>query len=163
MRGARAPPPARRAASCAHGLGQAIGTVEGRRAAGELREQLAQLGPEDRVVPEGVVGDLELLERGHQRLGDVAAAEVALHPPPAGAVGIEQAGMDGGRTERDVRAVVAGGPGALDEQRDAERILGRALAGDARALDAGRDVDPDRRDGTERAGDVGRARGRRPG
>ena len=56
--------------------------------------------PRRRVVAEGVVGGLELLERGHQRLRDVAATEIALHPPPAGAVGIEETGMDGCRTER---------------------------------------------------------------
>ena len=101
MRGA----PARRRRAEARGLvadgrGQAVGAVERRRAAGEALQQLAQLGPEDRVVAERVVGGLELLERGHQRLGDVAAAEVALHPPAPGAVGVEQAGMDRRRAER---------------------------------------------------------------
>ena len=140
----------------AHGLGQAIGTVQRRRAAGEMRQQVAQLGPEDRVVPERVVGDLELLERGHQRLRDVAATEIALHPPPAGAVGVEETGVDGRRAERDVGAIVAGRPSSLHEQRDPERILGRTLADDARALDPRRHVDADRGDGTEGAGDVGR-------
>ena len=36
--------------------------------------------------------------------------------------------MDRRRAERDVRAVVAGRPGALDEQRDPERVLARPLA-----------------------------------
>ena len=88
-----------------------------------MREQVAQLGPEDRVVAERVVGRLELLERGHQRLRHVAATEVALHPPPPGAVGVEQAGMDRRRAERHVGAVVAGGAGPLDEEGDAERVL----------------------------------------
>ena len=42
--------------------------------------------------------------------------------------------MDGRRAERQVRPVVAGRPGALDEQRDAQRILARPLA----RADAGR-------------------------
>ena len=156
MRGARAPSPASRAASSRTASARRSARYERRRAPGEVGEQLAQLGPEDRVLAERVVGRLELLERGHQRLRHVATAEIALHPPPTGPVGIEQAGMDGGRAEGDVRAVVAGGAGSLDEQRDAERILGRAFAGDARPLDAGRDIDPDGRDRTQRACDVGR-------
>jgi hypothetical protein len=64
--------------------------------------------------------------------------------------------MDGGRTERDVGAVVTGRAGTFDEESHPERILGRALAGDARAFDPGCDVDTDRRDGTKRARDVGR-------
>ena len=64
--------------------------------------------------------------------------------------------MDGGRTERDVGAIVTGRAGTLDEERDPERILGRALAGDARTFDPRRHIDTDRRDGTERARDVAR-------
>ncbi len=94
------PSPASRARLVADGLGQAIGTVERGRAPGEVREQLAQLGPEDRVLAERVVGGLELLERGHQRLGHVATTEVALHPPPPGAVGVEQAGDGRGSGRR---------------------------------------------------------------
>ena len=84
--GACAGPPAARGQSRrsgADGLGQPVGPVERRRPAGEALEQLAQLRPEDRVLAERVVGRLELLERGHQRLGHVAAAEVALQPPAA--------------------------------------------------------------------------------
>ncbi len=81
-------------------------------------EQAAQVGPERRVVAQRVVGVLELGQGGHQRLGHVAAPEVALHPPATGGVGVEQAGMDRRRAERDVGAVVAGGLGALDEQGD---------------------------------------------
>ena len=55
-------------------------------------------------------------------------------------------GVDRGRAGRRRAAGRAGGAGALDEQRDAERVLARALAGDARRLDARGDVDPDRRD-----------------
>ena len=72
----------------------------GRRAAGEPASSSSQLRPEPRVVAERVVGRLELLERAHQRLGDVAAAEVALLAPAPGAVDLEQAGVDGRRAGR---------------------------------------------------------------
>ena len=64
--------------------------------------------------------------------------------------------MDRRRTEGEVRAVVAGGPGTLGEERDAERVLGRALTGDPRSLDTGRDIDPGRGDAAEGPGDAGR-------
>ena len=64
--------------------------------------------------------------------------------------------MDGCRTECDVRPVVAGRAGSLDEQRDAQRILPWTFAGDAWALDAGRDIDRDGGDRTQRPGNVGR-------
>ena len=102
------------------------------------------------------IGRFELLERSHQRLGHVAAAEVALHPPPPGAVRLEQRGVDRRRAEGDVRAVVAGGLGAFHEQRDAERILARPLPGDAWRLDAAGHVHSDGRDRPQRLGDVGR-------
>ena len=140
----------------AHGVGQAIGAVQGGRSSGERPEELAQLGPEDRVLAKRVVCLLELLEGGHQGLGDVAAAEVALHPPSPGAIRVEQAGVDRGGPERDVRPVVAGGAGPLDEQGDAERILGRASAGHPRRLDARGDIDRRRRHRSEGGGDVGR-------
>src|SRR5204863_6097689 len=97
----------------ADGLGQAIGAVESGRSTGERTEQLAELGPEDRVLPDGVVCLFKLREGGHQRLGDVAAAEIALHPPAARAVRVEQPGRDGRRSEREVWPVVARGPCAL--------------------------------------------------
>ena len=139
-----------------HRVGQAIGTIERRRTPGEPCEEVAELGPEDRVLAERVVRGLEPLERGHQRLGHVAATEVALHPPPAGAIRVEQAGMDGRRAEREVGPIVARGAGPLDEERDPERVLGRPDAGLAWSFDARGHVDADRGDGPERAGDDGR-------
>jgi len=44
------------------------------RPADVVLEQRLQLGPETRVVPRRVVDRRELLERVHQRLGDIAAA-----------------------------------------------------------------------------------------
>ena len=85
-------------------VGQAVGPIERRRAPGERGEQLAKLRPEDGVLTKGGVGGLELLEGRHQRLGHIPAAEIALHPPPAGAVRVEEARVDGRRPERDVRA-----------------------------------------------------------
>ena len=140
----------------AHGLGQPIRAVDGRRATGEAFEQPAQLGPEDRVLAEGVVRGFELLEGGHEGLGDVAAAEVALHPPAPGAIRVEQARRHRRRPERRVRTIVTGGPSPLDEERDEIGVLDRAPARLARELDARRDVDPERRDVTEGAGDIGR-------
>ena len=140
----------------ADGVGQSFGAVERGRATGEGPEQLAQLGPEDRVLAERVVGRLELLEGRHQRLRHVAPAEVALQSPSAGAIGVEQRGMDRRRAEREVRAVVASGSRPLDEQGDPERVLDRSLAGDARTLHARRDVDPDGRDRAQGPADVGR-------
>ena len=160
-RGAVAGEPA--PASARDGRREAVGAVQRRRPAGEPRQQLAQVRPEHRIVAERVVRGLELVEGRHQRLGHVAATEVALHPPATGAVRLEQAGVDRRRPERDVRPVVAGGPGALHEQGDPERVLARPLPGDARRLDAGRDVDADRRDLAQRLGDVGRRSARRPG
>ena len=107
-------------------------------------------------MTDSLVRRLELLESGHEGLGDVAATEVALHPPPARDVGVEEAGMNGGRPERDRRAVVAGGPRTLDEQGHTERVLRRALTRDPRTLSAGRDVHPIRRDGPEGGRHVGR-------
>ena len=64
--------------------------------------------------------------------------------------------MNGGRSERDRRAVVAGGPRTLREQGHTQRVLGRALTRDPRAFSAGRDVHPIRRDGPEGGRHVGR-------
>ena len=139
------------------GLSEAVGAVEGGRTTREMRQQVAQLGPEHRVLAEGVIGGLELFERGHQRLRHVATTEVALHPPPPGAVGVEQPGMDWGRTEGDIGAIVAGGPGTLDEERDQERVLDRADPGFPGSFDARRDVDGGRRDVSKRTGHVGRS------
>src|SRR4029077_10999426 len=71
------------------------------------------------------------------------AAEVALESPAPGSVSVEESGVDGRGTERDVGAVVTGRAGALGEQRDPERVLRRALARLARPLDTRCDVDPD--------------------
>ena len=64
--------------------------------------------------------------------------------------------MDRSRAEGDVGPIVAGRPGPLDEQGDAEWVLGRAFAGQARSLDAGCDVDADQRDRPRRPGHVRR-------
>ena len=65
-------------------FGQSVGTVQRRRTPGEGAEELAQLRPEHGVLAERVVCLFELLEGGHQGLGHIAAAEVALEPPPPG-------------------------------------------------------------------------------
>jgi len=67
--------------------------------------QLVELRPEPRVVADGVVRGLELLQRANQGLGHVPAAEVALLAPPTGGVDIEQARVDGRGAERDVDAL----------------------------------------------------------
>ena len=123
-----------------------VGAVEGRRAAGVATEQVVELGPEPGVVADGVVRRLELLERRDERLGHVAAAEVALHPPPARAVDLEQARVHGRGTEGDVGPVAAGIARTLGEQRDAQRVLPRPLALDARAVRPRGDVDARRGD-----------------
>ena len=102
------------------------------------------------------VRDLELLEGGHQRLRHVAAAELAVGAPAAGFVGVEEPGMSDRRASGEVRAVDAGGACPLDEERDAQRVLGRALSGDPRSFRSGRAVDADRRHSAEGAADVGR-------
>ena len=135
-------------------LGQTVGAVEGGRAAGEAAEQVVELGPEPRVVADGVVGGLELLERRDERLGHVPATEVALHPPPARAIDLEQARVHGRGAERDVGPVPAGVPGALGEQGDAERVLARTLPVDPRRIGARGDVHAGRRDREQRVGDV---------
>ena len=76
------------------GLGEAVGAVDRRRAAGVGRQALAQLGPEARVVAQRGVGPLELLEGCHERLRHVPPAELAIDAPAPRRVGIEQAGMD---------------------------------------------------------------------
>ena len=128
------------------GGGQPVGAVQRCRTAGKAGEQVAQLRPEHRILSERVVRRLELLERGHQRFRHVAATEVPLHPPSTRAVRVEQPGLHGGRPERDVRAIVAGRPRPLDEERDPERVLDRADSGFARSFDAGRHVDGRGRD-----------------
>ena len=136
---------------------EAVRAIERRRPAGEGREQLAELRPEARVVAERVVRRLELDERGHQRLGDVPAAELAIRSP-SGRGRPPRAGRDrraSGAPARFGRSV-RGGPGALDEQRDPQRVLARPLAGDPRRLDARRDVDADGGSAPQRVADVRR-------
>ncbi len=143
----RGRPRGRERAGGRQGLGgQAVGPVERGRPPGVRRQALAELGPEARVVADPGVGALETLERGHQRLGHVAAAELAVDPPAAGRVRLEETGMDRRRAGRDVGPVDPGRAGPLGEQRDAERVLARALAGCSRRLDARGDVDADGRD-----------------
>ena len=84
-------------------LGQPLGQVQRRRAAGEVAQQAAELGLVARVAAHGDPRRLELGERGHERLGDVLAAvgaeamlDAGLHegdpvghagdPPPTGLV-----------------------------------------------------------------------------
>ena len=126
-----------------HGLGQPVRPVEGGGPPGEAGQQVVQLRPEPRVVADLVVGRLEALERTHQRLGDVSPAEVALLPPPAGRVNLEQPRVDRGGTERGVWPVATRVPGPLGEQGDAHRVLARTLAGCAGCLRPGRDVHAD--------------------
>src|SRR4029077_10445916 len=89
----------------ADGFGQPVGAVQRRRTPGEGAEELAQLRPKHRVLAERLVCLFELLESSHQGLGDIAAAEVALESPPPGSVSVEESGVDGRGTERDVGAV----------------------------------------------------------
>ena len=53
--------------------------------------------PRTRVVADRHPGLLQLHQRGHERLGHVAATEVALHAPATRAVGLEQARHGPGR------------------------------------------------------------------
>ncbi len=105
-----------------------VGAVEGRRTSRIRREETAQLGPEDRIVAEARVGILELAERGHERLGDVAAAERPVQAPAAGCVGIEQAGVGNLGPGGYMGSVEAGCAGTLREQSDGQRILRGSLA-----------------------------------
>ncbi len=54
--------------------GEAFGEVEGGGAAAVVVEEVVELGVEGGVGVGGGVGGFELFERGHQGLGDVAAA-----------------------------------------------------------------------------------------
>src|SRR6185295_16838020 len=58
--------------------------------------------------------------------------------------------------DRDVRPIDARGAGPLGEDRDAQWVLRRTLAGDARTLDARGGVDADRGDVPDGVGDVRR-------
>jgi len=136
--------------------GEAVGAVQRGRAAGEGREELAQLRPKARVVAELGVRRLQLRQGAHERLGDIAAAELALEAPATSPVCFEQARLDGRRAGGEVRAIGAGGAGTLDEERDAERVLARRLAARARGFGPGGDVDAYRWGGSEGTGDVGR-------
>ena len=64
--------------------GQVGGEVKRRRPADVLARVALQLGAKARVAPRRPVGTLQLGERGHQRLGDVAAAEFAETSAPIG-------------------------------------------------------------------------------
>ncbi len=117
----RLTPPARAGEPCrfrADGLRQAVRPIDGR---GPTREPFDEPRSSARtgVVTKRVICRLELLQRGHQGLGDVPATEVPLQPPATGPVRVEdQAGGHGGRPERGVRPVVAGGARPFDEQPD---------------------------------------------
>ena len=111
-----------------------VRAVERRGPARKRREQLAQLGPEARVVTELVVRRLQLGEGGHERLGDVPATELALESPSTIRIRFEQARPDGGWTRREVRAIGARRASPLHEQGDAQGILPRPHPGDPRRL-----------------------------
>ena len=64
----------------AQALGEARGEVERRLAAGVLAQVVAHLAPEVAVAAQLRVRRLELEQRRHERLGDVAAAELAEVP-----------------------------------------------------------------------------------
>ena len=134
-------------------VGESIGAVEGRGAAGVALEQLAEVRPEPRVVAKRGVGLLELAERRHERLGDVASAELALDAPSAVVVCLEQPRVDRGRADGEVGPIDASGAGPFDEQRHHERVLARALVPLPRSLDPGGDVDADRRSRPDRVAD----------
>src|SRR6185436_4869248 len=59
-------------------IGEGVGAVERGGPAGVVGKELAELGPEDRVVADRGVGSPELLERRHEGLRHVAPAELAL-------------------------------------------------------------------------------------
>ena len=59
-------------------VGESIRPINGRWPAGEAPTELAQLGPERRVTADGRVCRLQLEQRGHQRLGHVPTAQIAL-------------------------------------------------------------------------------------
>jgi hypothetical protein len=84
---------------------------------------LAKLGPKARVVACLAPRGFELVERGHESLGHVASAEIAVDAPAARAVGIEQRVGNGRRARRDVRSIEASGPGTLREERNSQRVL----------------------------------------
>src|SRR5439155_24329868 len=81
------------------------------------------------VVTERRDGAFELLERGHERLRDVAPPELSIDTPASMRVGLDEPGVHGGWANREVRPVEPGFPCPLDEHRDPEWILARAPAG----------------------------------
>src|SRR4029453_15558448 len=118
--GSRAGPSAAIARSSASWGKGAGGKGGGGRGGGarEPLEQLPKIRPEPRVVAEPGVLILELAERGHECLGDVATAERAVLSPAAGRGGVEEPRMDGRRADREVGSVEACGAGALGKERD---------------------------------------------
>ena len=137
-------------------LRQPIRPVQGRGPSGKAPEQLVQVRPEPRVVPDGVIGILELLERADQGFGYVPTAEIAFHTPPAVGIDLEEAAMDRRRSHGKVRPIDPRGPGALHEQRHSERVLGRSPIRGSRRLDARRHVDADHGGRSQRRPDARR-------
>ena len=117
---------------------------EDRRPAGVVAEQVVELAAERRVGPRLAEGDLELLARGHQRLGDVAAAE-----PAEATVG---AGSPMKAARSSVRAIAEG----------SRRLVGRAEPVAGRYRDRRRSGSSSSRTGRPRDRPR-RARRRRPG
>ena len=138
-------------------LGEPICAIERRRATGEGREQLAQLGPEARVVAELVVRSLQLGECAHERLGHVPAAELAgrrpiarWHPLRGGPGRPGLAGSRGSGGQSEPRGLVSRrarhGAGPCAAARPGTR---GASVPDATSTPTAADI-------AERAGDVGR-------
>ena len=102
------------------GLGQdlrtePIGSVHGRGPAPVVELELAQLGPEARIVTRLPPGAFELVERRDERLGHVATAEVAVQAPLAVLVGFEEGLWNRRGSGRHVWPVEACRPGPLHE------------------------------------------------
>ena len=139
---------------------EAVCPVDRRGATAVVELQLAQLGPETRVVARVRPSRLQLVERRHERLGHVSSAEVTVQAPATVLVRLEERLRDGRRADPHVRPVEPGRLRAFHEQGNAQGVLagprpdggnlscGRCRrAGGRRGrvhLHAGGDVDADR-------------------
>ena len=96
---------------------KAVGAIDRRGTADEGAQELTELGPEGRIGAQLAVGELEVEQRGHQRLGHETAAEGAIDAPASGGVRFEQAGVHRSRPDGNGGSVEPGCVGTLDEER----------------------------------------------